>query len=128
MSDVMKVAAAAIVAAVCAMVVRKQAPEVALLLAACAGVLILLYSSGALRAAVELMDKLGELSGLSSAVVEPVMKVTGIAIVTRLAADLCRDAKEGALASTVETAGSALALLAVLPLMSAVLEMLGGLL
>ena len=124
----MKVAAAAIVAAVCAMVVRKQAPEVALLLAACAGVLILLYCSGALRAAVELMDRLGEMSGLSSAVIEPVMKVTGIAIVTRLAADLCRDAKEGALASTVEMAGSALALLAVLPLMSAVLETLSGLL
>lgn len=128
MIDMMKVAAAAIVAAVCAVVVRKQAPEVALLLAAGAGVIILLYSSGALRAAVELMDKLGEMSGLSAAVVEPVMKVTGIAIVTRLASDLCRDAKEGALASAVETAGSALALLAVMPLMSAVLETLSGLL
>ena len=47
MSDVLKVAAAAIVAAVCAMVVRKQVPEVAILLAVCAGVLILLYCSGA---------------------------------------------------------------------------------
>lgn len=128
MSDVMKVAAAAIVAAVCAMVVRKQAPEIGLLLAACAGVLILLYCSGALQAAVELMDKLVEQGGLSAAVVEPVMKVTGIAIITRLAADLCRDAKESALASVVETAGSALALLTVLPLMSAVLELLSGLL
>lgn len=128
MSDVIKVAAAAIVAAVCAIVVRKQAPEISLLLSACAGLLILLYCSGALQAVVDLMDKLGEVSGLSAAVVEPVMKVTGIAIITRLAADLCRDAKEGALAATVEMAGSALALLAVLPLMSAVLEMLSGLL
>lgn len=128
MSDVMKVAAAAIVAAVCAMVVRKQAPEIGLLLAACAGVLILLHCTGALRAAVALMDKLVEQGGMSAAIVEPVMKVTGIAIVTRLAADLCRDAKESALASVVETAGSALALLTVLPLMTAVLELLSGLL
>ena len=123
----MKIAAASIVAAVCAMVVRKQAPEIGLLLAACAGILILLYCSGALRAAVDLMDRLAETGGLSAAVLEPIMKVTGIAIVTRLAADLCRDAKEGALASAVETAGSALALLTVLPLMSAVLELLTGL-
>lgn len=128
MSDVMKVAATAIVAAVCAMVVRRQVPEIGLLLATCAGVLILLYCTGAIRAAVEMMDKLIETGGLSAAVLEPVVKVTGIAIVTRLAADLCRDAKEGALASVVETAGSALALLTVLPLMSAVLELLTGLL
>lgn len=124
----MKIAAAAIIAAVCAMVVRKQAPELGLLLAVCAGALILLYCSGALAAVVEFMDKLVEAGGLSPAVLEPVMKVTGIAIVTRLAAGFCRDAQEGALAGVVETAGAALAMLTVLPLMSAVLELLAGLL
>lgn len=124
----MKVAAAAIIAALCAMVVRRQAPEIGLLLAVCAGVLILLYCSGALAAAAEFMDKLAEAGGLSAAVLAPVMKVTGIAIITRLAADFCRDAKEGALAAVVETAGSLLAMLAVLPLMSAVLELMSELL
>lgn len=128
MSDVVKVAAAAVAAAVCAVVVRKQAPELGLVLAAGAGAVILLYCSGALQAAVELMDKLVEAGGLSPQVVGPVMKTTGIAIVTRLAADFCRDAKEGGLACTVELAGTALALVAVLPLMSAVVEVLTGLL
>ena len=123
-----KVAAAAIVAAVCAVVVRKQAPEIALALSACAGALIVLYCAGALSAAAELMDKLVQTGGLSSQVVEPVFKTTGIAVVTRLAADLCRDAKEGGLASAVELAGTALALWAVLPLMTAVLELLTQLL
>ena len=127
MNDIVKVAAAAIVAAVCAVVVRKQAPEIALLLAACAGVLILLFCSGALKSAVRLMNELAEAGGISSTVLKPVIKVTGIAVITRLAADLCRDAKEGALASAVETAGSAVALLTVLPLVSAVLELLTGL-
>lgn len=127
MSDIMKVAAAALAAAVCAVVVRKQAPELGMVLAVCAGAVILLYCSGALRAAVGLMDKLVEVGGLSAQVVEPVMKTAGIAIVTRLSADFCRDAKEGGLASAVELAGTALALVAVLPLMSAVIEMLTGL-
>lgn len=127
MSDIMKVAAAALAAAVCAVVVRKQAPELGMVLAVCAGAVILLYCSGALRAVVGLMDKLVEVGGLSAQVVEPVMKTAGIAIVTRLSADFCRDAKEGGLASAVELAGTALALVAVLPLMSAVIEMLTGL-
>ena len=123
----MKVAAAAIAAAVCAVVVRKQAPELGLVLAVCAGAVILLYSSGALQTAVELMDKLTEAGGLSAQVVGPVMKTAGIAIITRLSADFCRDAKEGGLASAVELAGTALALATVLPLMSAVVEVLTGL-
>ena len=122
-----KVAAAAVAAAVCAVVVRKQAPELALTLTICAGAVILLYCSGALSAAMELMDKLVEAGGLSGQVVEPVIKTAGIAIVTRLAADFCRDAQEGGLASAVELAGTALALVTVLPLMSAVLDMLTGL-
>ena len=122
-----KVAAAAIAAAVCAVVVRRQIPELGLTLTICAGAVILLYCSGALTAAMELMDKLTEAGGLSAQVVEPVIKTAGIAIVTRLAADFCRDAKEGGLASAVELAGTALALVTVLPLMSAVVDLLTGL-
>ena len=127
MSDIIKVAAAAIAAAVCAVVVRRQAPELGLTLTICAGAVIVLYCSGALSAAMELMDKLTEAGGLSGQVVEPVIKTAGIAIVTRLAADFCRDAQEGGLASAVELAGTALALVTVLPLMSAVVDLLTGL-
>lgn len=127
MSDMIKVAAAAIAAAVCAVVVRRQAQELGLVLAVCAVAVILLYCSGALSAAMELMDKLVEAGGLSGQVVEPVIKTAGIAIITRLAADFCRDAKEGGLASAVELAGTALALVTVLPLMSAVVDLLTGL-
>ena len=124
MSDIIKVAAAAIAAAVCAVVVRRQVPELSLSLTICAGVVILLYCSGALTAAIELMDKLVEAGGLSGQVVEPVIKTAGIAVITRLAADFCRDAKESGLASAVELAGTALALVTVLPLMSAVVDLL----
>ena len=124
MNDIIKVAAAAVAAALCAVVVRKQSPEIALALGAGACALILLSCSGALVAAVELLDKLTETGGLSAQVVEPVVKTAGIAIVTRLSADFCRDAKEGGLASAVELAGTALALLVVLPLISAVVDVL----
>ena len=127
MSDMIRVAAAAVAAAVCAVVVRKQAPELSLALTVCAGAVILLYCSGALTAAMELMDKLVAAGGLLGQVVEPVVRTSGIAIVTRLAADFCRDAKEGGLASAVELAGTALALVTVLPLMSAVVDLLTGL-
>ena len=116
------------IAAVCAMTVRKQTPELAILLTICAGALMLLYCSGAFAAVIQFMDELVEVGGLTPGIVAPVVKATGVAIITRLSADFCRDAKEGALAVAVETAGTVLALLVVLPLLSAVLELLNELL
>lgn len=128
MSDVVKVAATGLIAAVCAMTIRKQTPELAILLTICAGALILLFCSGALTAVTQFMDELVEVGGLSPGIVAPVLKATGIAIITRLSAEFCKDAGEGALATAVETAGAVLALLVVLPLMSAVLDLLSELL
>ena len=122
MSGIVKIAAAAVTAALCAVVVRKQSPEIAFALGVGACALVVLYCSGALTAVMNLADKLAQTGGLSAQVVEPVMKTTGIAIVTRLAADFCKDAQEGGLASAVELSGTALALAAALPLMSAVLD------
>ncbi|MDD6160041.1 MAG: SpoIIIAC/SpoIIIAD family protein [Oscillospiraceae bacterium] len=128
MNDVIRVAAAGIIAAVCALVVRKQTPELSLLLVICGSVIILLFCTGALSAVKQLMDELSQTGGLTAATVKPVMKVTGIAVITRLASDLCQDAGEKALAGAVEMAGSLFALLAVIPLMSAVLELITQLL
>ena len=128
MSDLIKVAATGMIAAVCAMAVRKYVPEVAILLSISAGVLILLYCSGALSSVKTFMDQLVETGGLTPGIIEPVVKVTGVSIVTRLTADFCKDAKENAVASAVEMAGSILALYMTIPLLTAVLELLGTLL
>lgn len=74
------------------------------------------------------LAELTAVAGVSDAILEPVVKTCGIGLVTRLASDFCKDAQEGMLASAVELAGTALALAAVLPLFTAVLELLTGLL
>ena len=123
-----RVAAAAIVSAICAMVVRRRCPEIGVVLALGAGALLLLGCSGALEGLAAFWARLAALSGVAAGVIEPVAKVTGVALITRLAADFCRDAQEQALAGTVELAGAALALAAALPLFSGVLDLLDKLL
>ena len=56
------------------------------------------------------MDELGERAGLSPAVLDPVIKTVGIAILTRISSEVCRDAGESGIAAAVETAGAVLAL------------------
>ena len=128
MPDMLKIAAIAVAAALCAVVVRKSAAELGMVLALAAGVIILSYSLGALEGVRELMDQLADTAGLSPAVLSPVFKTVGIAILTKISAELCRDAKEGGIAAFVETAGAIAALFVALPLMKTVLSMVTGLL
>lgn len=121
-------AAVAIVTAICAVVVKKQVPEVGLVLALCAGAIILSFALDSMSSVTGLMEALSDSAGLSPAVLSPVVKTVGIAIITRISAEVCRDAKEGGLAAFVETAGAALALVVCVPLMKSVLSMLERLL
>ena len=128
MESVVRLAAAAVAAALCAVVVKQHAREVGAVLALAAGALLLGAALGAIEEVRALADELGELIGLSPAVLAPVLKTVGIAILTRIAAELCRDAEEGGIAAAAETAGAAAAVLTALPLLRAVLSTITGLL
>lgn len=124
MESIVKIAAIAVIAALCAVTVKKQVPELGLAIGLIAGALILASSVTALKSAKELMETLADTAGLSPVVLTPVIKTVGIAIITKLAAEICRDAKEGGIAAFVETAGAAGALFVALPLIEMVLSMI----
>lgn len=120
MGEMAKIAAVGLTAAVLGTVLRRNTPELALLLVLCAGVWILAAVAGGLGAVVELMEELAGLAGLSEELLEPVVKTVALSILTRLTAEICRCAGESGLAAFVETAGTVLALVVALPLVRAV--------
>ncbi len=124
----LKVATIGVVTAFCAVVVKKNVQEIGIVLTLAAGVLILTVAFTSMTSVRDLIDRLGELAGLSPTVISPVLKTVGVALVTKISAEVCRDAKEGGIATFVEIAGVATALFVTLPLMEAVLEMVIGLL
>lgn len=119
-----QVVAAAAIGTVCAAVVRKQTPELALIVTLVTVALILGTAIETLTPVRELIETLGERSGLSAAVLAPVVKTVGIALLTRVCAELCRDANESGIAAAVEIAGGVCALLVCLPLFEAVLKLI----
>ena len=128
METMVRLAAAGVTAVVLGAVLKKNTPELALLLALAAGVWMLVQTAAGLGAAVELMGELARQAGLSEALLEPVVKTVALSILTKLTAEICRSAGEGGTAAFVETAGAALALLAALPLVRAVALLMGELL
>lgn len=127
--DVMfKIGGVAITAVLCGTVVRRGAPEFALLLTLVAGCWILLSVLDGLGAILAMLEALRELSGLDTYVVEPVVKTVALSILTRLTGEICRGAGEGGIAAFVEIGGTILALVVALPLVYSVLSLMSEML
>ena len=114
-----------VLAAVLALTVKRGSPESALLLVLGAAVAVLLSLGQALGEAVAFLEELGARSGVPEGLLTPLYKVAGIALVVKVGGGLCRDAGESALASVLELTGTVCALLAALPLLRSVLNLIG---
>jgi stage III sporulation protein AD len=121
-----KILLAALAAALTCQLIRGKTPAVALLVSV-SGILVLfgLLFPG-LRAIWQQFQQLLQQSGLDSGLFSPLLKVLAVTQVTRISAELCRDAGERALGVQVELAGAVAALLCALPLAKRVLELITG--
>jgi stage III sporulation protein AD len=128
MDVLLKAAAVAVVGSALGLVVKKNSPEVSLLLAAAVSLAVLYTALTSFRSVMDFTGELTRLTDMPSASVSAVMKAVGIAIVTRFAADVCKDSGQTAAASSVELAGTAASLFVALPLMETVLNMIKSLL
>lgn len=122
--DMIAFAAAGVAAALCAVVVRQKSPEIAAVLALAACVLLLWNTLPLLETIWDVVQELAQLADISPTVLRPLLQTVGLAVVTRLAGSLCRDAGEGSIAAFLEVAGSAAAVLVALPLLKMVLQLI----
>ena len=122
MSILLKAVVTAVTGAAAGMLLRRSAPELGLALSAAVSLFASLLAMELIGGLREIIDMVSGDTGLSPAVLGPVMKCVGAGIVTRLAADICRDAGQGAAASAVELCGAACALVTALPLIRAMIS------
>lgn len=120
-----RVTAAAVCTLISCLLLRRTNPELASALSIAAVALILLASLGLSAGLKELKDLLRGRFGLSETMMQPVLKCVAAGIVSRLTADLCRDASQTAAASAVELAGTLCALGIIMPLLLTMLKMVG---
>ena len=119
-----RAAALCVTAALLALVVRQGSPPLGLLLSLGTAAAVLALLTEPVGELFALFRELGARSGLSDPALGTLCKTLGIAVVVRTGGSLCRDAGESAMAAAVETAGAVCTLIAALPLLRSVLDLL----
>jgi len=124
MNSVFQISAVCVVAALLCVVLKRGAPEQALLLTIATATGVLLALMPTIRSLMLFFEELSHHTGVASDLFLPLYKTIGIAFVVRIGSGLCRDAGEGTLAAILDTAGAVCALLVALPLLRSVFALL----
>ena len=105
--DIFTLAGIAVICALLCVIVRQYRPEAALGVGIAGGVLLMGAAALMLAPSVEALKELSRRAGLDNGFAQVLIKALAVCCITQLAADICRDAGESALASKLELAGRA---------------------
>lgn len=119
--DLMKIAALAVCAAVCALVLRRLRPEMGAALSIAAGLMVLMLAIPMVAQVMSGLSTMAKSGGVSDGYMAQLLKVAGVSLLMDFAAQTCRDAGEESLAMKAELAGRVMLLALALPFMQTLL-------
>ncbi|MCL6610968.1 MAG: stage III sporulation protein AD [Peptococcaceae bacterium] len=122
--EIMQVVGLGLVAAVLAVVLRHNRPEMAMFLSIAVGIIIFAALIGKIGSVLDVLRELSSRANLSMIYLGTILKIVGIAYIADFGAQICRDAGEGAVASKIEFAAKILVLVLAVPIVLAVLNSL----
>lgn len=122
-----RIAGISLAALIMGMFLRRHNKTVSLLLIMFACAAIFFESITSLSDIVASLNELASGMGEISSYLKIMFKVLGIALITQIISDICRDSGESALAGQTEMAAKILIVTLILPLLQAVVEVITGL-
>jgi len=122
--NVLQVAVLAVVSSLILALLRSERPEMAVMVSLAAGAFILMVVAPRAVGVITAFKDMSERAGVEGAYLGVALKVLGIAYIADFAAALCRDAGEELLATRVELAGKIFILVAALPVIEGVFQLI----
>lgn len=107
-----------------AALLRQRAPQFAMMVAFLAGTVLLLMVLQHMASVVQMLTQLADAAKLDHGFLATVLRIIGIAYIVEFAAQVARDAQEGALAGRIELAGKVGIVILAIPIVTDVIQAL----
>lgn len=126
--EIVQIVGLGLIATFLVLVLQEQKPAFAFLLTVFVGAIIVLFLVGQIERIIAMLERLAGSANLNMIYVETILKIIGIAYIAEFGAQISRDAGQGAIASKIELAGKVLILLMAIPIITAIIQTVIGLL
>jgi stage III sporulation protein AD len=120
--EILQVVALGLIVAVFAVLLRRERPEMAMILALSFGVIVFLMVLNKLGAIITVFEDVTRRAQVDELYLTTLLKILGIAYIAEFGAQVCRDSGEGTVANKIELAGKVLIMILALPIFAAILE------
>lgn len=124
--DIFKIVAFALIATILIVLIKEQRKEIALILTIIASIGIILFAINEISEIINLLDNLAKKSGINKDYLLIIIKVTGIAYIVEFGKNICQDAGQSAISTKLEMAGKVIIVSLSIPILSALLTILSG--
>jgi stage III sporulation protein AD len=122
--DFFAILALILIVTILLLIIRKERPEMAVLLAIAAAGLVLSGLLKNIAQVVTVFESLALKSQFNLAYLKLIVKVVGLAYLAGFAAQICKDAGEGSMAAKIELAGKIFILTLGIPIMVGLLDLI----
>ena len=124
--DIFKIVGLGIISTLLCLLLKNSRPEISMVLSLVSTIILLFYILPFIKQIFSALNNISQLIGVDREYVEPVFKVIGIAYITQIGGDLCKDAGESAIASKIELAGKIAIILLALPIAYKMISVING--
>ncbi|WML46397.1 stage III sporulation protein AD [Neobacillus sp. PS3-40] len=120
--EIVKIVGLALVATFLALILKEQKPNFAFLLVIFVGCTIFLFLVDKIYEIITMLEKLAVNAKVNMVYVETILKIIGIAYIAEFAAQITKDAGQGAISSKIELAGKIIILAMAIPILTVMIE------
>jgi len=126
--NIMQITVLSITAALLVLIIKQQRPDIAMMISLAAGAVLFILLLGNIKIIISSVENLALKVKLDSIYISTVMKVIGIAYIAEFGSQICKDSGEGTIASKIELSGKVFIMVLALPIMTALMESILGIL
>ncbi|WP_191969118.1 stage III sporulation protein AD [Bacillus sp. FJAT-29937] len=120
--EILQIVGVALVATFLALIVKEQKPNFAFLLIVFVGCAIFLFLVDQIYAIIHMIERIAINAKVNMIYIETILKIIGIAYIAEFAAQITKDAGQGAIASKIELGGKILILAMAIPILTVMIE------
>lgn len=122
--DIFRVVMIGIIAAVMAVILRSEKPEIAMQVSIVTGLILFIFVITKLDSVITVLKYFSAKANIDVLYFSTILKVIAIAYITEFGAQVCKDAGEGAIASKIELAGKVLIMVLAIPILAALMDIM----
>lgn len=122
--EIVKVLGIAMIAAVIAVLLKNERPEITMQLSIAAGVVIFLGMISKLTVVIQAMQEIAYKINLNVVYLNTILKIIGIAYLASFGVEICKDSGQHSIAGKIEFAGKILIITLAIPILMAVMDMI----